>query len=290
MSTFVVAKKEFADGIRSRSLLALVALFALLLAVAAFLHVKTVPSDTWATMNAANRTFSVIQSLLTPTAILMPIIGTFLGYNAIAGERESGSLKLLLGLPHTRRNVVFGKLLGRSAIITVAVLAGFSVGGIVMFALIDAVMFGYYAVFTGMTILIGVVFVSTAIAFSSAVRSPTVATWGAVGLALLFVFGWESVVVIVGVIADQFGLAAPPPGTPPWRDPYWLTFLRDINPTHTFSDAVNAVGRGVTTGSFGFVILNPPFYLEWWFRFVILGFWLTVPLGLAYFRFNRIDL
>lgn len=290
MSSLVVAKKEFADGIRSRSLLVLVALFALLLAVDAYLHVKTFPSDTWATMNAANRTFSIIRSLLAQTAILMPIIGTFLGYNAIAGERESGSLKLLLGLPHTRRNVVLGKLLGRSAIITVAVLAGFSVGGIVMFALIDAVVFGYYAVFTGMTILLGVVFVSTAIAFSSAVRSPTVATWGAVGLALLFVFGWESIVVIVGVIADQFGLAAPPPGTPPWRDPYWLIFLRDINPTHAFSDAVKAVGRGMMTGSFEYVGLNRPFYLEWWFRFVVLGFWLVVPLGVASLRFQRTDL
>jgi len=43
------------------------------------------------------------------------------GYMAVVGERRSGSIKILLGLPPNRADVVFGKLLGRMGVVGLAV-------------------------------------------------------------------------------------------------------------------------------------------------------------------------
>jgi ABC-type transport system involved in multi-copper enzyme maturation permease subunit len=62
---------------------------------------------------------------------------------------------------------------------------------------------------TMLVVLIGIVFVAIAIAFSAAARSSTVATWGAVGLVILFAFLWDTVlfVVRIGPLDDR---AVPP--------------------------------------------------------------------------------
>jgi len=56
-------------------------------------------------------------------------------YLAIAGERESGSLKLLLGLPPSRGEVLVGKFLGRSGVVAIGLVLGFLVSGVVTVAI-----------------------------------------------------------------------------------------------------------------------------------------------------------
>lgn len=125
MSTLTVAKKDFQDGIRSRSLLVLIVVFAVFMTGAAYFFTELRPQP-----SGDPEMTAVLYSLFVPTVFLLPIVGTMVGYKAIVGERESGSLKFLLGLPHTRLNVVFGKLLGRAGLITVAIIIGFVVGGV----------------------------------------------------------------------------------------------------------------------------------------------------------------
>ncbi|ADJ13997.1 ABC-2 type transporter [Halalkalicoccus jeotgali B3] len=97
MSLLVVSKKEFLDTVRSNALLVTTLAFVLWAGfLAAIQHVPNVyvgsdlPRDTLALMN------SMQQSAV----FFVPLIGLGLGYNAIVGERERGSLKFLLGLPH----------------------------------------------------------------------------------------------------------------------------------------------------------------------------------------------
>ncbi|MDZ7850465.1 MAG: ABC transporter permease subunit [Halodesulfurarchaeum sp.] len=68
-------------------------------------------------------------------AMLVPIMALIAGYLAIAGERESGSLKILLGLPPSRGEVLAGKFLGRAAVVGIGVAAGFAISGVVTAAL-----------------------------------------------------------------------------------------------------------------------------------------------------------
>lgn len=48
------------------------------------------------------------------------VIVAVVAYNAVVGERESGTVKFVLGLPSTRRDLVVGKLLSRTALVVVA--------------------------------------------------------------------------------------------------------------------------------------------------------------------------
>lgn len=281
MSTLTVAKKEFQDGIRSRVLAGLTVLFGVFMAGAAYYFTEIAPPE-GVQGGAEPQTIAIINSLLIPTYILLPIIGTMLGYKSISGERESGSLKFLLGLPYTRRDVVCGKLLGRSGIITVSVLVGFAIGGLALYALTDAFQLADFAVLTGVSILLGVVFVSIAIAFSSAVRSSTIATAGAISLVLVFSFLWDTVVLLVGYVAQELSLIEAFQSSPP----EWLLFFASLNPTAAYQKAVVFL---IDSGARS-VLADPPFYLEDWFGLVTLAFWLVVPLGLAYLRFDRMDL
>ena len=264
MSTLAVAKKDFQDGIRSRALLVVTGLFTTFIAVLTYFYIEY-----GATAGGSSQATAVINSLSNPVSIFLPLLGTVLGYKAIVGERESGSLRFLLGLPHTRQDVVVGKLLGRASIVAVTVLIGTVIAGLILVARLGTLPIGAYARFTGTMVVLGIVFVAIAIAFSAATRSATVATWGAVGLVILFAFLWDTVLLIVkGFVVTDIDRSPPE----------WLFFLKRLNPRNTFDAAVGGIS-GPT-----------PFYLELWFGIVIFGVWLVVPLGLAYLRFQRGDL
>jgi ABC-2 type transport system permease protein len=277
MSTIAVAKKDFKDGIRSWLLIALTVLFALFTASVVYFFVEIDPIT-----QGTPKMVKLLGSMFLPTYIVVPIVGTMIGYKAIVGERTSGSLKFLLGLPHTRRDVVFGKLLGRSGIVTVAVLVGFAGGGIVLYAFTTAFAFDIFLIYTAVTILLGVTFVSIAIAFSSITRSSSVATAGAITLALLFTFFWPVILELVRYAGETLGLigASQPPSD-------WYLFGSSLNPTIAYGNGITALMSAIRPGT---PPVTEPFYLQNWFGFVILAFWLVVPIGLAYIRFERADL
>jgi ABC-2 type transport system permease protein len=265
MSTLAVAKKDFQDGIRSRALLVLVCLFTEFIAVLTYYFLEY-----GATASGRSEAAAVINSLVNPVSIFLPLVGTLLGYKAIVGERESGSLRFLLGLPHTRRDVVLGKLIGRAGTVALTILIGGLVAGIIIAARTGTVPSADYALFTGKMVVLGIVFVAIAIAFSAATRSATVATWGAVGLTILFTFLWDGVLLFVKPFLVTDFNDAPPE---------WFALIKRLSPRN----ALDAVALGGTSGPV-------PFYLEPWFGVVIVGGWLVVPLGLACLRFQRGDL
>lgn len=277
MSTIAVAKKDFNDGIRSWLLIGLTVLFALFIAGVVYYYAEIDPIT-----QGTPKMIRLLGMMFLPTYIVLPIVGTMVGYKAIVGERTSGSLKFLLGLPHTRGDVMFGKLLGRSAIVTVAVLVGFAVGGIILYAFTTAFALGNFLIFTAVTILLGATFVSIAIAFSSITRSSSVATAGAITLVLLFTFVWGIVLVLVRYAGKTLGLIG---ASQPLPD--WYFFLRSFNPAVAYQNAIVALFSAIRPGT---PPVTEPFYLQNWFGFVILGFWLVVPIGLAYLQFRNADL
>jgi len=153
MSTLAVAKKDFRDSIRSRALLVITVLFALLTGGGAFV-------SSWAgeilEVGGDQTTLDLLLALQTPASFIVPIIALLIGYGAISRERESGSLKFLLGLPHTRRDVIFGKVLGRTAVVAVSITIGFTVGMVAIFAFTGSLSPVEYIGFMAMTILVGV--------------------------------------------------------------------------------------------------------------------------------------
>ncbi len=80
-----------------------------------------------------------ITSLVSLVIYLVPLIALLLGFDAIVGERERGSLDLLLAYPITRGELLLGKYLGLALAMTLAMLAGLATVGVVLVCSLAAV-------------------------------------------------------------------------------------------------------------------------------------------------------
>jgi ABC-2 type transport system permease protein len=230
----------------------------------------------------AAATIALLSALNSASALVVPLIGLVVGYKALVGERASGSLKLLLGLPHSRRDVVIGKLVGRTGVVAVAVLVGFAAAAVAAFALYDSFAVVEFATYAVLTVLLGAVFVAIAVGLSAGLRSTSWALYGAIGLFVLFEFVWNFVPVVVLYVTNGFEL---PQLT---TTPEWASLFTLLNPQRAYGYAAASVipelSESVPAEA------GDPFYLQEPFGFVVLAFWLVVPLALGYLRFDGTDL
>ena len=278
MSVEAISRKDFEDAVRSRWLLALSAFFVLLVSLAVYL-IRPQPGQT-VSSNAVLNYILVKDGLVTT---LIPLIALVVSYSAVVGERESGSLKLLLSLPHSRAEVVFGKVLGRSAAISVPVLVGFLLPGLLL-VVVPGVTFrpGYYIGYTLLTVFLAAVFVAIAVGFSAAMSSQRLAVAGAVGIYFLFVPLWG---LIQFPLRLYFGLG----GGPSWlpiSGTSLLDFLQLLNPTGSFKIVVNAFMAGSLFASTQGV-RSVDMQIA---AIAMLIGWLLVPPLLGLWRFEQADL
>jgi ABC-2 type transport system permease protein len=272
-----VARKDFRDAVRSRWLVALSVIFVLLVSLAIYL-VRPAPGQT-ATSNALVNHFLVKDGLVTT---LIPLIALVMAYAAVVGERESGSLKLLLALPHSRADVVFGKVFGRTGAIGAAIGVGFLLPGLVLVVL-PRLNFrpGYYVGYVLLTALLAAVFVAIAVGFSAAMRSQRLAIGGAIGIYFLFVPLW-------GVVQFPLQLALSLGGGPEWLPIAGQELYRTLqllNPTGSFKIVVNSFMSGnlYAEGARNAVRMQVAASL-------MLVVWLLVPPLLGLLRFEQADL
>ncbi|TIP54164.1 MAG: ABC transporter permease, partial [Mesorhizobium sp.] len=73
-----------------------------------------------------------VVSLSSLTIFLVPLIALLLSHDAIVGERDRGTLLLLLSYPLSRWHVLFGKFLGHLSILTVATVLGYGAAGVAL--------------------------------------------------------------------------------------------------------------------------------------------------------------
>lgn len=277
MNWFVIARKEFEDAVQSRLLWGLVAFITVMvsLTMALPLLVPMFDADVLAGFGAASEF----------AAMLVPIVALVAAYLAIAGERESGSLRLLLGLEPSRRTVVLGKFIGRAAVVVVGLVVGFALAGLVAMAIYGGVPLLAFIAIVGLTATLGIAFVGIAIGISAATatraRAMTLGIAVYLGLALL----WDLIPQGLHLVV----LGAPPGQTVPG----WFVFLQGLSPSGAYSalvmNAIHAVDStypAVTAGVAG----ATPVYLQWWVFVAILGVWTVVPLLIGGFVFERTDL
>lgn len=278
MSWAVIAKKDFRDAIRSKALWALSVLFVLFAGGLTYISWSTLIDQQ--NMPATGPMVGLVSGLSGSAVFLVPLIGLLIGYKAIVGERASGSLKLLLALPHSRRDVVIGKLIGRTAVVAVVILIGFAAGAAIALLLYDSFALGTFIIINILTILLGLVFVAIAVGFSAAMRSVSSTLFGVIGLFVLFVFVWEFIPPLIQFVFNGFIM----PNL--LSQPDWATFLLLLNPIAAYGHVAAALIPDLPTST----PENAPFYLQDWFGFVILAAWIVVPLVLGYSRFTATDL
>jgi ABC-2 type transport system permease protein len=267
MRALTIALTDVRDVGRSWMLWLSVALFVALTAGVSAVPVLATPDAT-----AGESVGLAVDS----SSLLVPIISLLVATQSITGERASGTLRVLLSLPPSRREVVLGKLVGRGAITAVASLAATVATAVVVAVLYGDVPVGTLAVFGGLLALFSVVFVFVGVGISAGVSTTTRSTSAAVAFYLTTGLLWT--VVLVGVRYAGTALGVVTPGTTPG----WLHVLGALPPNTAFTRTYTALTAG---GSAGVPLhRSAPFLLA-----VLCGWALVVP-ALGYLRFRTAEL
>ena len=211
---------------------------------------------------------------------LLPLIGVFLGYGAVVTERASGQLTLLLSLPYSRRDLVVGKLVGRSLAFATTLVAALTVAGVLVVYPFGSLSLGWYLAFIALTVLYGVIFTGIATTFSMLTRSKHLATVGAFGAYGLFVLVWGVARSVLKHGLETIGLidgALPDP----------VLFLFGLNPVTVYDRLV--AGFFVDGGAGAYAESNA-WYLSEWLALALFFAWTVAPITLGYLRFRNTDL
>jgi len=282
MTWEAVARKDFNDAVRSRTLWVVGGLF-VVLAVAASLLFAVLGSSGTVSQSAGRRTMvNLVLFLRAPAGWLVPITALLVGYKAIAGERESGSIKLLLSLPHERRDVMFGKVVGRTLVVAAAIVGGFGAALVVGLVLYQGTAPLLFLAFVAVTVAFATAYVSIAVGFSAVTASASRAAAGAVGTFAFFNFVWSVLPNAVYFVLE--GSPVPDAGA----FPTWFVFLQRLSPNGAYEGTMLLFqGSSTLQAKLG----GPePFYLTWWLAVVVLGVWIVVSSWLGYLRFRGADL
>ncbi|RJT07529.1 ABC transporter permease subunit [Halococcus sp. IIIV-5B] len=267
-----IARKEVVDALRSRLVWLLVGVFVIV-------TVPQILSLTALSMTVPQAT----RSLAIYFMPLIPLVGLVVGYKAVVGERESGSLRILLGLPSTRGDAVLGKVLGRSVVfVAAAVVAILCSGAVVRFVYggLDPRAF----IGTGIFLLLyGLSWVGIGVGLSSIVSTQFRAMAGAVGIYALCNVFWE--VLILPLAAYAFTGSASTESLQPVEiatEPAWYLYFQRLNPTQAFKGGSYSFSQIFETGA-----PVPPVDM---FGITMLVVWIVLPVVIGYWRFNREDL
>lgn len=270
MNWRVVAAKDFRDTIRTQAIWALSALFI------GVLSAVTIGF----TVVAHRPSFPGLLTFLSSLVIwLVPITALVVGYKAIVGEREDGTLTILLSLPLSRWDAIFGKTVGRASAVVASVVVGFGVMAGISVVLYQRFFVGLFVLFVALGVLLALVFVSIAVAISAVTRSAVRAASGAVGTFILFTFLWDLVPAGVYFLLNGEVVGNKEP-------PQWYYFVQHLNPSNAFTFLVTDLAPTLMSP----VSQPAPFYLSPDFIALIMALWVVVPFAIGYYRFRTTEL
>ncbi|MFW6435530.1 MAG: ABC transporter permease subunit [Halovenus sp.] len=284
MSTLAVAKKDFRDALRSRALWAISIIFIFLSLIIAYAFAEF-PAELGLDEQTAK---GLAYFLASQISLFVSITAIVIAYKAIAGERESGSIKILLALPHTRGDVVLGKVLGRSATLAVptviALLAGAALGSALL-GLFDPLVVALLLV---VSVLFVLTYVSVMVALSALSSSTTRASALTIGFFFVFELLWNA--IALGIVWLSKGFTLPQTAA---EYPDWMFVVNQVPPSSAFVAGLNAVIPGevgsINEGGQQAADIDAV-YATPWLGIVMLAVWLVVPLAIGYWRFSKADL
>jgi ABC-2 type transport system permease protein len=232
-------------------------------------------------LSRAGADFGAYLDVLASVAgFFFPLVGVMLGYRAVADDRESGRLALLLSLPPSRADAIAGTLLGRAAALTGPFAVGALAGGAVAAVLLsgfDALRYGGFAL-AALAYCLAMLAVAGGV--SAAAATSRRAALGGFGAYLLAASLWGQLVDALLLVLFRFRgeiLRSPP---------LWAESLTFLNPRLAFRSFVGATFDAGTV---------PAIVESQWFAppavgvLVLLGWIALAPLA-GYLSFRRAEL
>jgi len=271
---YSIAKKEFLDNYRNKWIIAVSAIFLILTLVISYFSTRG--GVGWKDLG------DTIGLMMFFVQILIPIIALMLSYATIVGEREKGSLSLLLSYPVKREEIIIGKFLGLSSVLAIAIFIGFGISGIIIGINVKDVQWGGYLIFILSSILFGVVYIALAIFFSCVLKKRSTAIGAAIFTWFLFAMIWN--IILFGILVSNYGFDKI--GQEDWMAPDWYYVGSIINPITAFSMLV-ALNVGPVQADIAGKI--PSFYTTQT-TLIILFLWIVIPLLVALYIFKKKDI
>ncbi|APX00244.1 copper ABC transporter permease (plasmid) [Halobiforma lacisalsi AJ5] len=278
MNWVVIARREFRDVRRSKALWGAVGGFAVFLGFILVSGQGRTAPDT-----------AALSSLVGILSFFLPLMILAIGYPAITGERESGSIKYLLGLPNTRLEVFAGKVIGRTVIAIVAVSILLTVSAVVLRVWHGSFPMLEYAGFALLTLYFTVIWIGISVGVSA-----MCAARGRALAAMLGIYLGGGILWAVPQLTPQASFAylvETVLGLDP--APQLYDFVLHLSPSFTYIIATNGLALGIRDDNpeiyAGHYTDGHPVYLQDWFMLVLLLVWLVVPLSIGYLRFRSAD-
>ena len=262
-----LAAKEFRDRLRNRWVLAVVLVFTV------FSLVITYFGGAQQGQVGLRSIEFTIASLVSLVIYLIPLIALLLGFDAVVGERERGSLDLLLSLPLTRLELLLGKYLGLAAALTVSTLAGFALVALLLFKQYGWAGSYHYLGFMISSVLLGLAFLSLAVLISVMARERTRASGLAIALWFFFVLVFD--LLLLGALVTTGGSFGGD----------LFAYLLLLNPADVFR-ILNVFSLDDVRTLYGLTSIVPPALAKPWLMGAVMLGWIIVPLALARWRFK----
>jgi len=218
-----------------------------------------------------------VSSMTTLAVYLAPLLALMMAFDTIAGERDRGTLGLLLTYPAGRGEILMGKFLAHLAALGIATTIGLGTAGVVAAlsggAGSDSVMALARLIVTAT--LLGAVFLVLGYGVSALAKSPAAAAGLAAGLWLVFVVLFD-LGLLGAVVMDDGGVFTQQ--VFPW--------VMVANPADAFRVWNIAASDGVamTSGLGGAAQMLPA-----WAAPLSLLLWPVLGFGLARAAFRRVE-
>jgi len=267
-SVSTIAGKEFWDRIRNRWVLAVALVFTVFALVIAYFGGAQQGAVGFRSIEFT------IASLVSLVIYLIPLIALVLGFDAIVGERERGSLELLLSLPITRFELLIGKYLGLSAALAFSTVAGFGLVAVVLSTQMNMSALLHYFGFMISSVLLGMAFLSIAVMLSVFSQERTRASGLAIAVWFFFVLIFD--LLLLGVLVVTGGMYGGE------IFPYLLL----LNPADVFR-ILNIFTLDDVRNLYGLATVFPTAIAETWVLTLVMLGWIAAPLGLAAWRFRK---
>lgn len=263
-----IAGKEFWDRIRNRWVLAVALVFTVFALVIAYFG-----GAQQGTVGFRSIEFT-IASLVSLVIYLVPLISLILGFDAIVGERERGSLDLLLSMPITRFELLLGKFLGLAGALAFSTVAGFGLVAVVLSAQLDLTGLFHYFGFMLSSVLLGMAFLSLAVAVSVIASDRARASGLAIALWFFFVLVFDLLLLgALVVTGGSYGGEIFP-------------YLLLLNPADVFR-ILNIFSLEDVRSLYGLSTVFPQSLANPWLLGLVMCAWIAAPLGIAAWRFRQ---
>lgn len=263
----IIAGKEFRDRLRNRWVLAVAVIFALFSLAIAYFGSAQQGAVGFRSIDVT------IASLVSLVIYLVPLIALILGYDAIVGERERGSMELLQSMPITRFEILLGKYLGLSAALASSTVLGFGAALIPLSTQISSNDLFHYLGFVVSAILMGMAFLSMSMLVSVLASDRMRASGMAIALWFFFVLIFD-MLLIGALVVSKGSLSSSVFGV-----------LLMLNPADIFR-LLNIFSSQQVQTMYGLATVMPSALTDPFVLAAIMLGWIATPFLIANWRFK----